>query len=308
VADNSTNVVSLCSGAAGLELGLKLAVPGARTVCYVERDAFACSILAGRMRDGVLDEAPIWTDLKTFRGAEWRGAVDIVTAGWPCQPFSTMGKGLGEKDERHLWPFVRDIVRDINPICLFGENVANHLKVGFDKVQDDLRGMGYSHEAGIFAAAEVGGTHIRNRLFVLAYPSSEHARLRELEPLWGKTVGGRDGGLGSPTPASEREGFDRAYPPTRERSELWGRITENDPLLEPAFFTRPDAMAAGVGESCQADRNKQVRAMGNGVVPPCAAYAFMVLLGRALGRIPRPVKEEAAKDQVENESEVVFKL
>jgi DNA (cytosine-5)-methyltransferase 1 len=224
-----------------------------------------------------------------------------------------MGKGLGEKDPRHLWPYVREIVRDCQPLALFGENVANHLRIGFDKVRDDLQEMGYAHEAGIFSAAEVGGTHVRNRLFVLAYPSSVHARLREFQSFWGETIGGRDGGLGSATPESTRAEFGQVYPPPpgRESGEVWGRVLEDNPLLEPAFFDRLDAMGAGVGESCQPDRQKQIHAMGNGVVPTCAAYAFMVLLGRALGRIPRPVREEdkaivAEERPVAREPEIAF--
>ena len=77
--------LALCAGAGGLELGLSLALPGYRAVCWVERDAYAASSLVARMEEAALDDAPVWADLAAFDGRPWRGAVDIVTAGWPGQ-------------------------------------------------------------------------------------------------------------------------------------------------------------------------------------------------------------------------------
>ena len=164
-------ILSLCSGVGGLELGLKLAEPTARTVCYIENEAFACEILASRMQDKTLDEAPIWTDLKTFDGKPWRGKVDCITGGYPCQPFSIAGKKLGDKDPRHLWPHVKRLVSEINPSICFFENVGGHLRLGFEQVHDDLQAMGYQVKTGLFTAEEVGSPHKRERLFILAYRS-----------------------------------------------------------------------------------------------------------------------------------------
>jgi len=101
-------IVSLCSGIAGLDLGVKLAVPSATVVAYVEREAAAIEILAARMEDGSLAPAPIFFD---FAGAQTAlllaGGIDLVTAGYPCQPFSLAGKGAGFDDERDIWPLVR---------------------------------------------------------------------------------------------------------------------------------------------------------------------------------------------------------
>jgi DNA (cytosine-5)-methyltransferase 1 len=96
------NELALCAGAHGIGLGLKLLFDKLRTVCYVEREASAAASLVARMEDKALDNAPVWDDIKTFDGKPWRGSVDIITAGYPCQPFSTAGKLLGEKDPRHL--------------------------------------------------------------------------------------------------------------------------------------------------------------------------------------------------------------
>lgn len=168
--DSSTfNVLSICAGYGGLDLGVRLAVPRARTVCYVEREAYTCAQLVARIEEGFMDDAPLWTDARTFDGRPWRGRVHCVIAGYPCQPFSEAGKRLGSGDPRHLWPFIAEHIRSIKPPFVFLENVANHLRLGFADVRSELRGMGYRVEAGLFAAAEVGASHIRKRLFALAF-------------------------------------------------------------------------------------------------------------------------------------------
>jgi site-specific DNA-cytosine methylase len=162
------NVLSLCSGVGGLELGLKLAVPSARTVCYVEREGYCCEILAERMEDGCLDDAPVWSDLRTFDGGPWRGVVDCVTGGYPCQPFSKGGFRHADADRRHLWPHVARTVRRCEPpFCLF-ENVPNHLHLGFAQVHDELEEMGFRVAAGLFRTSELGGPTESERFFVLA--------------------------------------------------------------------------------------------------------------------------------------------
>src|SRR5207247_1154001 len=109
-------------GVGGLDLGVKLAVPNARAVCYVEREAYCCEVLATRMRQGFLDDAPVWSDLQTFRGAPWRGLVDCVIAGIPCQGNSLAGLPKLEDDERNLWPATRRLLRAVRPALFFLEN------------------------------------------------------------------------------------------------------------------------------------------------------------------------------------------
>jgi DNA (cytosine-5)-methyltransferase 1 len=96
--------VSLCAGYGGIDLGLHRAIPNLRTIAVSEIEAFACANLVAKMEAGLLDPAPIWTDLKTFPWAEFRDRVDILSGGYPCQPFSAAGKRLGAEDPRHLWP------------------------------------------------------------------------------------------------------------------------------------------------------------------------------------------------------------
>ncbi|WP_454283693.1 DNA cytosine methyltransferase [Roseovarius sp. MBR-38] len=160
--------LSLCSGAGGLDLGLAIAIPGYRAVGHVERETFAAATLVARMEDASLDQAVVWDDVGTFDGGPWRGAVDIVTAGYPCQPFSVAGKRRGTDDPRHLWPHVARIIGEVEPPFVFLENVAHHLRLGFPEVAAGLVRMGYKLAAGLFTAAEVGAPHRRERLFILA--------------------------------------------------------------------------------------------------------------------------------------------
>ena len=102
------------------------------------------------MEDASLDQAVVWDDVGTFDGRPWRGAVDIVTAGYPCQPFSVAGKRRGADDPRHLWPHVARIVGEIEPPFVFLENVAHHLRLGFPEVASGLVGMGYRQRAGAY--------------------------------------------------------------------------------------------------------------------------------------------------------------
>jgi DNA (cytosine-5)-methyltransferase 1 len=191
------NVLSMCSGAGGLDLGIGLAIPMARTVCYVEIDAYACELLATRMEEECLDAAPIWSNLRTFDGAAWRGLVDLVIGGYPCQPFSVAGKQLGEKDPRHLWPDVARIVRECDPEWCFFENVGGHLRLGFREVAGKLHSMGYRVAAGLFTAEEIGAPHKRERLFIMAHRCGERRQQVAGSALSDEATNGRTGWHGS---------------------------------------------------------------------------------------------------------------
>lgn len=166
--------ISLCAGYGGLDLGLKLALGEARlqTVCYVEREASAAATLVARMEDEMLDQAPVWDCLETFDGSAWRGAVDIVSAGFPCQPWSCAGRREGTGDARWLWPSVFRIIVDLGAPLAFLENVPGLVSGhGLEYVLSDLASAGFDAEWGHFTAAEVGASHRRARVFILAYAS-----------------------------------------------------------------------------------------------------------------------------------------
>ena len=175
------NVISICSGLAGLELGLDAALAGrSRTVCYIENEISAASILAARMEDGSLDQAPIWTDLRTFDPEPWRGRVDILAGGFPCQPHSVAGNKLGEDDPRELSGEVIRIANGLGLPILFLENVPGILRFYWDNIRPKLREMGYEIEEGLFSASETGAPHRRERLFILAHAECERGQGREL--------------------------------------------------------------------------------------------------------------------------------
>jgi DNA (cytosine-5)-methyltransferase 1 len=163
-----TNGLSLCAGIGGLDLGLSIALEGYRSVCYVEREAYAASVLVARMEDKALDTAPIWSDVTTFDGKPWRGVVDIITSGDPCQPWSHAGQRKGYSDERVVFDDVARIVGEVQPEFVFLENVAGAIDFRFD-CKAVLESMGYRVEAGLFSAAEVGAPHKRERVFLLAH-------------------------------------------------------------------------------------------------------------------------------------------
>lgn len=161
--------ISICSGGGGLDLGVELAVPGFRPVAYVEREAFAAAHLVAAMREGLLAEAPVWSDARSFPGRRFRGRVDCVIGGIPCQPHSVAGKRLGRDDERDLWSAFQRILVQTGAWCALIENVQGMVTSGgLERVWRDLRRMGFEIEAGLFSAEEVGASHGRERLFVLA--------------------------------------------------------------------------------------------------------------------------------------------
>jgi DNA (cytosine-5)-methyltransferase 1 len=170
--------IGLCAGYGGIELGLHRAIRGMRTVALCEIEAFAIANLVAKMEAGLMDPAPVWPDLKTFPWSEFRDRVDILTGGYPCQPFSAAGKRAGKDDPRHLWPWIADGIQLLRPKLCFFENVEGHISLGLSDVIEDLAGMGYRTTWGIFSASEVGAPHQRKRVFILAHNQRE--RIEEL--------------------------------------------------------------------------------------------------------------------------------
>ncbi len=292
-------VLSVCAGVGGLDLGIKLAVPGARTVGYVEREAYAAAVLVARMEDAALDSAPLWDDVATFDGRPWCGAVDCITGGIPCQPFSAAGQRRGITDDRWLWPDVARIVREVEPAYVFLENVPGFVRHGLAAVLGDLAALGFDAEWGLLSAAAVGAPHKRERFWLLAHATGQRERepndQADAIPECGRTwsVSGRGGDqLGDSE--GERWGEGRTEP------IVWGgRCAAGDPGGDvPLFPPGPDDLggwadclvaAPGTQPSLRRDvdgiasRVDRLRAAGNGVVPLVAAAAFRTLYDRLTG-------------------------
>ncbi len=167
---NTENVISLYSGGGGLDIGFRLAIPNARTVCYVEREISSVAVLVEGMEKGILDDAPIWSDSSTFDGSPWIGKVDWIIGGFPCQPWSIAGKRKGTEDERWLWDDIKQIGLSVRPKGFFLENVSGLITGhGIDTILGDLSEMGFDAQWGSVKAADIGASHRRERVFILAY-------------------------------------------------------------------------------------------------------------------------------------------
>lgn len=180
--------LSLCTGYGGIDLGLKRVVNNVRTVAYVEIEAFQCANLVSKMEKGWLDAAPIWTNLKTFPWRSFRGKVDIISGGFPCQPFSSAGRRAGDEDPRHLWPHIKRGIEIVRPSIVFMENVEGIIssKLQSDQWNDpkgtsvllhvlrELERVDYQATAGVFSAAEVGAPHQRKRVFIMGIQTNHN--------------------------------------------------------------------------------------------------------------------------------------
>ena len=138
-----TTHISLCSGYGGIDLGLRRVLPDVRTVAYVEIEAFACANLVEKMEQGSLDAAPIWTNLKSFDAKPFQGKVDILSGGFPCQPFSHAGQRKGTEDPRHLFPDIERIILECNPNIVFRYKCSPVClgKIGEDGLQNRGRSI-----------------------------------------------------------------------------------------------------------------------------------------------------------------------
>lgn len=162
------NELALFSGAGGGVLASYLL--GWRTVCAVERDAYAAQVLAQRQNDGILEAFPIWSDITSFDGKPWRGIVDVISGGFPCQDISSAGKGAGIEGERSgLWAEMARIIGEVRPSYVFVENSPMLVSRGLTRVISDLAKMGYDAQWARFSASNFGAPHIRDRIWIVGY-------------------------------------------------------------------------------------------------------------------------------------------
>lgn len=152
--------LDLFSGIGGFALAAQWA--GFETVAFCEIEDFPRKVLEKNF-PGV----PIHRDIRDLDGEEYAG-IDLITGGYPCQPFSTLGKRAGENDTSHLWPEMRRVIRQARPTWVVAENVAGHISMGLDDVLDDLEDIGYSARAVVIPAVAVGANHRRMRVWIVA--------------------------------------------------------------------------------------------------------------------------------------------
>jgi DNA (cytosine-5)-methyltransferase 1 len=236
------NELALFAGAGGGILGGHLL--GWRTVCAVELEPYTASVLAQRQNDGLLPAFPIWDDVRTFDGKPWRGIVDVVSGGFPCQDISAAGKGAGIGGERSgLWREMARIVGEVRPRYVFVENSPLLVGRGLTRVLSDLAALGFDARWGVIGAHEVGAPHRRERCWIVADTNS-HEQHRRGSPLqmgrkWSKSSFVKDGDA--------------------------ARIE---------WSTEPNVGRVADGVAARVDR---LKAIGNGQVPQCAAYAWRIM-------------------------------
>ena len=161
------NELALFAGAGGGILGGHLL--GWRTVCAVEWEPYPASVLVARQNDGLLAPFPIWDDVQTFDGRPWRGIVDVISGGFPCQDISAAGKGTGITGERSsMWKHMARIIGEVRPQYVFVENSPMLTIRGLGVVLGDLSEMGFNAEWGVISARDIGAPHLRERIWIVA--------------------------------------------------------------------------------------------------------------------------------------------
>jgi DNA (cytosine-5)-methyltransferase 1 len=314
------NILSLCAGVGGLELGISLALGhlGAtgRGVCYVERETAAAASLVASMEAGWLHPAPVWSDMLTFDGRPWRGLVHILASGDPCQDNSVAGKRAGSAGSRFLAPEVCRIAAECGPDLVFRENVPGNADEQLAAIVPALERLGYRVAAGIFSSTETGNTMRRERLFIMAISDGGIAgngdlqRGRELglhpqndgDSRYAVRCGEEVAGTSGTGPQGrERSGAPRSverFPTPRPASQLrrtllppavipgpddtagWRDVLDRFPELQPALSQEEAESHLRRGIDAMAHRVERLRATGNGVDPVVAAYAFLALRAR----------------------------
>ena len=161
------NHLDLFSGIGGFSLGLE-ATQRINTVAFCEIDSFCTKVLNKNW-----PIIPVYKDIKELTyeklKADGIGPIDIITGGYPCQPFSQAGRKKGEEDPRHLWPEYFRLIKECRPTWVIGENVSGHIKLGLDSVLADLESEGYAVRTFSISAASIGSNHKRERVWVMAY-------------------------------------------------------------------------------------------------------------------------------------------
>jgi DNA (cytosine-5)-methyltransferase 1 len=262
------NELALFAGAGGGILGGQLL--GWHTVCAVEWNAYAASVLCARQNDGLLPPFPIWDDVRTFDGRPWRGRVDVVSGGFPCQDISVAGKGDGLDGERSgLWSEMARIIGEVRPRCAFLENSPALTSRGLGRVLGDLAALGFDARWGVIPASAVGAIHKRERIWIAANANG----VRKLQPE-GRQQDER-GRIGDSRGAIANAVRPRlSKPGPIQDGENW-----RNPWGVPApgnwWATEPDVVRMVHGVPARLDR---ITALGNAQVPQCAAHAWRCLM------------------------------
>jgi len=289
------NELALFAGAGGGILGGKML--GWRTVCAVEWEPYPASVLCARQNDGFLPPFPIWDDVQTFDGKPWRGIVDVVSGGFPCQDISAAGKGEGIDGKRSgMWGEMARIIYEVQPRFVFVENSPMLTSRGLGRVLADLATMGFDAQWGVLGAADVGANHQRDRIWIVAKQMGNAYNNGQIATKIRKSINeGSNNSKAWPQQTGKFEGSSKQYAQmantSNEGLQRHGNKGINDKGIEQEGFARigvigrcrnwwqiePNVDRVVDGLATRVDR---IKAIGNGQVPLCAATAWMILTGQ----------------------------
>lgn len=304
------NELALFAGAGGGILGGYLL--GWKTLCAVEIENYPRQVLLERQRDGILPRFPIWDDITTFDGRPWKGRVDIVSGGFPCQDISAAGKGAGIAGEKSgLWKEMSRVIREVRPGFVLVENSSMLTVRGLGVVLGDLAEMGYNARWCVLGADDAGAPHQRKRIWILAYPNnnrfktsqpavackkekslSELANIEwwDIDPADLPDTDQFDDDMGRPgasevfqseeTEVSECEISNTTKKGFQDRTKQEieeGKCTKELERLLRDRENWPTKSRVGRVAHGLANRVDRLKAIGNGQVPAVAVLAFIIL-------------------------------
>ena len=277
---------SLCTGYGGLDMAVEAYFNG-ETIWCAEYDKYASQLIAERFN------YPNYGDIKSINWADLE-PIDILTAGYPCQPFSSAGYRKGTEDERHIFPYILEAISTLKPKWVILENVRGHLSLGLKEVLSGLASIGYDARWEIIRASEVGAPHQRARLYLIAYPGCEGLQRpwHEVDDVTDGITSNSDGHAYTQLRRTDRSILEQTGQifnrPNREK--YWNRfeITERevpftldqDKRLNPGFVEYMMGLPKGWVTELGLSRTQQLKMLGNGVVPQQAYYALEILLGK----------------------------
>ncbi|MBU6232511.1 DNA cytosine methyltransferase [Patescibacteria group bacterium] len=255
--------LALFAGAGGGILeGLLL---GWRTVCAVEMDSYARSVLLARQNDGTLAPFPVWDDIRTFDGTAWRGTIDVVSGGFPCQDISTAGSGAGINGARSgLWKEMARVICEVRPRFAFVENSPMLTSRGLGTVLGDLAQMGFDARWGVLGADDCGAPHKRKRIWIVANANGA----RELQPQGRERNERRRASNGRAQMANTKSTIGKGL--RTEQNKEQGGSTDSG-----WWPSEPDVGRVAHGVAFRVDR---IKALGNGQVPRVAATAWRLMV------------------------------
>ena len=257
----------------------------AETVWVSDIDKYASQVIERRLKK------PNLGDLKKI---DWANIepIDILTAGYPCQPFSQAGNRKGEKDERHIWPDIKQGISILRPKYVILENVRGHLSLGFKDVLKDLAEIGYDAKWQIVRASDVGAPHRRERLFVIAQPTNsncERSIIRKSAEEWNQGKSQSEPSRGSEivtnANGNEQPGNGQAPKLGRRFNTRADMRLQNPPnpldinnKLNPKFVEYMMGLPEGWVTDTELSRAQQLKMLGNGVVPQQALFALSQIM------------------------------